>query len=206
MNASPTKACFYILQQTLKIKNMKNALKKIGLYSSLAAITFSSTGCMGSWALTTGLYNWNNSVSDKYINNAIFWILNIIPVYSGAIFIDAVILNFIEFWSGSNPIAMNEGEVETQYLVQNGEKIEMIATKNQFEIKNLNTGKSEKLVFTTENQTWNLEKEGELIALVQIIDNGTKVKLYNGSNAVILDNTNLAFNEMMNSANLAMVD
>lgn len=49
----------------------------------------------------------------------IFLVFCAIRVYSFAVFVDAVILNLIEFWTGSNPISMNEGDIEIQYKKRN---------------------------------------------------------------------------------------
>ena len=82
---------------------MKKRLLKT---TTLALAVAMSTACMGSFALTKKLYAWNDTVTgNKIINNVIFWGLNIIPVYEFAVFGDAVILNLIEFWTGSNLLA-----------------------------------------------------------------------------------------------------
>lgn len=66
------------------------------------AVATTTAGCMGSFALTKGLYAWNDSVTgNKIINNVIFWGLAILPVYELAVFGDVVILNTIEFWTGT---------------------------------------------------------------------------------------------------------
>src|SRR5690625_1601739 len=92
------------------------------------------------------LNNYNESVTnEKFLNNLIFWGLNIVPVYPLFMLGDVIIFNVIEFWSGSNPIAMKEGEVESQILVKDGKTYQMIATKNKMEITVIegdNEGKS----------------------------------------------------------------
>ena len=71
-------------------------------------LLFSS--CLGSFSAFNNLKDWNQGVSDsKFVNNLVFWGLNIIPVYGLFFLGDAIIFNVIEFWSGSNPIAMEEG-------------------------------------------------------------------------------------------------
>jgi hypothetical protein len=61
-----------------------------------------SAGCFGKFQLTRTLYDINQSVEDKYVRSAVTWLL-LIP-YGIAGFLDFVVFNLIEFWSGENPI------------------------------------------------------------------------------------------------------
>ena len=96
-------------------------------------LLFSS--CLGSFSAFNNLKEWNQGVSDsKFVNNLVFWGLNIIPVYGLFFLGDTVIFNVIEFWSGSNPIAMEEGDEELQMVEKDGNTFEMIATKNRIQV------------------------------------------------------------------------
>ncbi len=80
-------------------------MKRVARTLTLSLVVLVAAGCMGSFVLTRKLYAWNESFTDsKMVNNLVFWGLNILPVYSLAVAGDAVILNLIEFWSGSNPL------------------------------------------------------------------------------------------------------
>jgi len=136
------------------------------------------------------LKDWNQEVSEsRFVNNLIFWGLNIIPVY-GLFFVgDAIIFNVIEFWSGSNPIAMNDGDSETQIVERDGNTFEMIATKNRMEITVLDgpkKGKKVDLVYRPHEKSWNAVKpNGEIIKLssfkegfyIVYMPNGEEVKI-----------------------------
>ncbi len=65
------------------------------------------TGCYGSFQLVQKVYKWNGTFGDKWVNELGFLVLTIVPVYGLSAFIDAVLLNSIEFWSGKNPMASN---------------------------------------------------------------------------------------------------
>lgn len=112
-----------------------NTIKKtlsILLASSVLSI---STGCFGEFALVRKVYDWNDSVTDnKFLKSLLFYGLNIIPVYGVAAFGDFIIFNLIEFWDGSNPISMNDGDFERQTIPHEGEEFIVEATKNQFMI------------------------------------------------------------------------
>lgn len=70
----------------------------------LAALV-SASGCYGQFALTRKLYTWNGSFGSKFLSTLLMWVMMIIPVYEVVGLIDLWILNLIEFWTGSNPLA-----------------------------------------------------------------------------------------------------
>lgn len=164
-------------------------MKKLIACSFLSlSLLFSS--CLGSFSAFNHLKDWNQGVSDsRFVNNLIFWGLNIIPVY-GLFFVgDAIIFNVIEFWSGSNPIAMKDGESEVQIVEREGNTFEMIATKNRMEITVLEgpkKGKKVDLVYRPHEKSWNAVKpNGEIIKLssfkegfyIVYMPNGEEVKI-----------------------------
>lgn len=80
--------------------------------------------------------DWNQGVSNKFVNELIFLAFHIVPVYEIAYLADALVLNSIEFWSGSNPTA-SIGEVKTvqgengEYLVKTNENGYTITKKEK---------------------------------------------------------------------------
>ncbi len=73
------------------------------------AAALASTGCWGGFNLTGVLYNFNDGVSSsKWVKWLVFLVLIIIPVYGITIFLDAIIFNTIEFYTGSNPVNKSE--------------------------------------------------------------------------------------------------
>ena len=87
--------------------------------------------------LTQKLYNWNGTLGNKYINNFAFWILSWVGVYGAAVSIDYIFLNTVEFWTGSNPVAMAPGETEVQYATVDGHQFRMTAQQNYFSVEEL---------------------------------------------------------------------
>lgn len=84
---------------------MKNLFKQIIVVVLVASMAIMSVGCYGSFNLTKKVYNWNGSMEGKWVQELVFLVLNIVPVYGVAVWIDVVILNTIEFWTGNNPMA-----------------------------------------------------------------------------------------------------
>lgn len=138
-------------------------------------MTLLSTSCLGSFSAFNSLRDWNDGVTDnKFLDNLIFWALNIVPVYGLFIAGDVLFFNVLEFWTGDNPIAMADDEIETQYAKVNGEDVKMTATKNKFSIEILSgekEGETLEMVYTPENKTWNaVDENGELIKLASMKD------------------------------------
>jgi hypothetical protein len=121
-----------------------------------------TSSCMGSWGLTKGLYQWNeDATGNRFVDNLIFWVLGF--VYAATISIDFLILNLIEFWTGSNPIGMAPGEMEEQEVSVNGANYHMQATQNQMVITALTgekAGHVETYVYKPELKTWMVSVNG----------------------------------------------
>lgn len=77
------------------------------------------TGCWGSFSLTGKIYDWNGSFGSKWASWAVFLVFIIIPVYGTLLFLDAIIFNTIEFFSGNNPIKRSADLGNGQRMVFN---------------------------------------------------------------------------------------
>ena len=141
------------------------------------------SSCIGSFKLWSGLKEWNQGIGNKFVNELVFIALNIVPVYSVAYFADVVVLNTIEFWTGSNPVASNEvKEVEGEhgnYLVASNE--------NGYTITNKEDNQSLDLVYNKENKSWNAVTESENFELVKMNDDGTAtINMQNGTSMTVV--------------------
>lgn len=92
----------------------------VGVLALFIAIT--GMNCYGGFMATRKIYNWNGTLGNKWVKTIVMWALVIIPVYPIASLADIVILNTLEFWTGSNPLAMKAGEVETQLVRRDGKE------------------------------------------------------------------------------------
>lgn len=160
-------------------------MKKTKIIVFLLAASLLSNNCLGSYSAFNNLREWNESVSNnKFVNNLLFWGLWIVPVYEIFILGDTLIFNVVEFWSGSNPIAMKDGQVETQTVVANGSTYKLTATKNKMNIaviKGKDAGHSVEMIYNPKDQSWNAKKpNGELIKLSSMKDGFYMVYLPNG--------------------------
>ena len=153
---------------------MKKTFKLTALLLS-ATIMFSS--CIGSFQLTNKVFKMNNNIGDKWVNELVFAACCILPVYEITLFVDAIVFNTIEFWSGKKVLA-NAGEKK---VVKNseGKNVEITAMENGY---NLTDGVSSmNLVFDEETQIWSAEYNNQTTQLMKFVDdNNAQLFLLNG--------------------------
>jgi hypothetical protein len=172
-------------------------MKKIRVLSLVACLMAASllcNSCYGPFRLTVKLHSWNGTVGDKWANTLVFFAFSIIPVYAVTVFLDALIFNSIEFWGGTNPVAMNEGESETK-IVNSGNKVYSItAMKNRFLIEQLegpHTGNIAEILFQPEDRSCYLIYQGEKTKLAEYGNSSSgedRVKLFLPDGGVITMN------------------
>lgn len=140
-------------------------MKKILFGAAALSIMITQTGCFGSFGLVKTIYEANDNASDnKIVKTLLMYVLMIVPVYQVAGFLDIVVFNLIEFWSGSNPIAMEAGEMEEQLMTIKGETYKVTATQNKMSFVKLTNGEAidmGAMTFDTDDNSWNFEKDGE---------------------------------------------
>ncbi|MCC6550810.1 MAG: DUF3332 family protein, partial [Ignavibacteriaceae bacterium] len=77
---------------------------------------------------------------------------------------DLLIFNTIEFWTGKNPVAMNENEKETQYVSTDGSVYRITATQNRFDIVKISgdqtQGETASLWFDEQAGKWYISQDG----------------------------------------------
>ncbi|SRR5690606_15404593 len=164
-------------------------MKRIAIASILAcSILF--TSCLGSFSAFNNLKDWNQGATDsKFLDNLIFWGLNIVPVYPLFFLGDALIFNVIEFWSGSNPVAMKPGETEVQ-MVEHGENtFRLVASQNRMEVvvvEGPKKGEKIDMVYRPDEKSWNaIRPNGEVIKLSSFEEGFYMVHMPNGERVKI---------------------
>ena len=71
----------------------------------LVSLALVQTSCIGRFAVSGKVRKFNLEVTqDKWGREIVFLILYIIPIYPLAGLIDILIINSIEFWTGTNPV------------------------------------------------------------------------------------------------------
>ena len=91
--------------------------------TGMLAASLLVSGCTGTFQLTRKVYQFHRSQSDKWMDEILFLVVAILPVYSLATLADAVVFNSIEFWTGNNPIqSASEGRQEQRRTVRAGDQ------------------------------------------------------------------------------------
>jgi hypothetical protein len=84
------------------------SLRRTAVLALVGAGLVTSSACFGSFNLTRKVYGFNQTVSeDKWVKEVVFLAFTIVPIYSVAAGIDALIINSIEFWTGENPVVVS---------------------------------------------------------------------------------------------------
>lgn len=160
---------------------MKKKYLSVAILLTVAAsLTF--TSCIGSFSLTNKLLSWNRNISNKFVNEVVFFAFWVIPVYEVSALADMVVINSIEFWSGNNPVAAGTKVIDGEngrYLVDCDGKGYTITSQAD--------GSSVRLDFDAPTQTWSvLTADGESYPFMTFVDDShVKVPAADGSYTVV---------------------
>lgn len=139
--------------------------KKLAVALSLILVTsISFQSCIGSFSLTNKVLNWNKQVSNKFVNELVFFAFWILPVYEVTAAADLLVINSIEFWSGNKPLEANNEVIKTDqgdYLLTRHESGYNITSPD---------GELLKFDFDKESQTWSFTKDNSKTDFLRFID------------------------------------
>lgn len=139
------------------------------------------TSCIGSFNLTNKLLSWNKSIGNKFVNELVFIAFWILPVYEISGLADIVVLNSIEFWSGSNPVAQG-----TRYINGNDGRYKVVCDATGYTITSENDGTVTRLDFNADTRSWSTTIDGqEVIFLTYVDDTHVKLPAPDGSYRII---------------------
>jgi hypothetical protein len=159
-------------------------MKKISLSAAcvLLAGSFLCSSCIGSFSLFNKYEKWQcNMTSNKYVNGIVGLILQPI-VGSICLTVDALVLNTIEFWTGSNPMAVNK--VQT-VKGQDGRYYAVKTLKNGYEVKAPN-GEITLFIHDAKTETWSISQNGVTKEIIRFNADGTiQASLQNGEKLTV---------------------
>ncbi len=141
---------------------MKRSFVNIVSSILIAVLLTTAFGCYGSFQLINKVYKFNGGLGSKFVNELGFLVMVIVPVYGVAGFVDAVVLNTIEFWTGTNPMAQNNG---TRTISLPEGNLTMNNTDGTYEFKQVVNGKVECVrVETHSGVTVAYDQSGKILA------------------------------------------
>ena len=141
----------------------------------MASTVLVTTGCFGKFSLVRKVYEFNDSLGGddmpgKFVKTLVMWAMYVIPIYELSTFVDLIILNLIEFWTGTNPLAMHEGQIETQIVKKDGVEYIITATYNKFEVTQLTgakKGTTQSISFNPTELAWYNTTNGDNNKIIQ---------------------------------------
>ena len=150
---------------------MKRISLKVAACMLSASLLFSSC-FIGKYALWNKYINWQTHMTGiKFINAIVGFIL--VPIVgSVCTLVDVLVLNTVEFWSGSNPVQANIGKTQ-QVMGKDGQYYAVTTLKNGYEVKAPN-GEVTYFLHNDENDSWSVEQNGVSKELFR----------YNGDNTI----------------------
>lgn len=143
-------------------------MKKIKLSVSailIAGCSLVFSSCIGNFALTKSVIDWNQGLGKKFVNELVFVAFWILPVYEVTALADLLVLNSIEFWTGNNPLSASVKVIDTEqgryFIACDGKG---------YTITHEKSGHETRLNFQAETQTWSIKKNGEDFPFMTFID------------------------------------
>ena len=134
---------------------MKTKLQYGILALALGSLSLSS--CIGSFGLFNSVLKWNKGLcKSKFVNEIVFIVIS--PFYALCGVADFLVLNSIEFWTGSNPINVAEGQVK-DVMGQDGRLYAVKTLKNGYEITDPD-GKKSYYTYDKKTEIWSVTANG----------------------------------------------
>ena len=149
--------------------------KNFKLVAVLLSVSLMLSSCIGSFNLTNKIKDWNEGLGNKFVNELVFIGMHIIPVYPISIMADAIVLNSVEFWTGSSPLAKKENSTK---IVKNqkGEDVAITSCADGYVISGAN--EELKLQFNEVDNSWSVACNGEVTKLLTIDAANNQAELY----------------------------
>ena len=169
--------------------------KNFKLVAVLLSMSLMLSSCIGSFNLTNKVKDWNEGLGNKFVNELVFIGMHIIPVYPLTLMADGIVLNTIEFWTGSSAISKKENGTK---IVKNqkGENVAVTSCADGYVISN---GAEElKLQFNEADNSWSVEYNNTVNKLISIDGDNAQLYMLNGETMnVTLDEAGVAMARQM---------
>ena len=154
----------------------------IGVAVALLAGSVMCSSCIGSYRLFNKYEKWQcNMTNNKYVNGIVGLLIEwiVAPV---CLLVDTVVLNTIEFWSGTNPMSAG---TTTTVKGQDGRLYTVKVLKDGYEVK-APTGEITLFIHDDANDSWSMEQNGVTKEIFRFNTDGTiQASLKNGEKLVV---------------------
>ena len=135
-------------------------IKQIKVSALFLAATLLTTSCVGSFSLFNRVAKWNtHATGSKFLNEIIFILIS--PAYAVCGVADLLVLNTVEFWSGSNPMAQKVGTTQ-EVLGKDGRYYAVTTLSDGYEVK-CPDGETIRFVYDRTTDSWSQVQDGRSI-------------------------------------------
>ena len=134
------------------------------------AATLLTSSCVGSFSLFNRVAKWNtHATSSKFLNELIFILIS--PAYAVCGVADLLVLNTIEFWSGSNPVAQKVGTTQ-QVTGKDGLIYAVTTLRDGYEVKSPK-GEVIRFIYDKKTNSWSQQQDGKQTEIFRFNSDGT---------------------------------
>lgn len=165
---------------------MNRVLKLVSMALIMALLSVSFFGCYGNFAATRKVYQFNGTFGDKWLNSIMTNVLLYVLVYEVAVVADLVAFNLVEFWTGSNPMAMAPGEEVIKYAHENGSDLEITIRQNEVIVKNINTGEDLELSYKPFEKAWYYRGDEGMVKIATLSQDKLALHGPDGKDKIVL--------------------
>lgn len=140
---------------------MKKTSYLVAALLMLAAAPTLTSCFVGSYSCLNKMWEWNNNLTgNKYLNAILAYVLAPFEFTIGG-FLDPLIFNTIEFWTGSNPMAA------TQIVTGQDGLLYAVAPNGQggYTVTCQQTGQQMEYIFDQQNRAWSAAFDGMNVKL-----------------------------------------
>ena len=152
-------------------------MKKTSIIAGFCATALLTSSCVGSFGLFNKIVKWEGQCTNSKIANEIIFVL-LTPVNAICGVADFFVVNAIEFWSGSNPMAQNNGKTQT-VTGEDGKLYAVKTLRNGYEVTNPD-GEKVRYIHNRKDNSWSIEQNGKKSEIFHYNDDGTIEALING--------------------------
>ena len=151
------------------------------------SVVTTQTACIGSFSLSKGVLDWNNSLGNKFVNWIVFFAFAAVQVYTISLFLDAFVFNSLEFWTGRNPVAGNEN-VEKTRRVALDDGFELLYNRvsaDEMTVTIIEHGVVKQTLSMTMLEDGMIVRDGEGVVIARIQERDGEVEIFNALDEVL---------------------
>ena len=152
---------------------MKKLNLKVAVILLAGSCLFSS--CIGSFSLFNKYAKWQRTMTNnKFVNAIVGFFLGSV-CYPVTLFIDSLVLNTIEFWSGDNPMASNVGKTQ-KVTGQDGRIYAVKTLKNGYEVT-APDGNVTLFTYNKAENSWSMSQNGQTREIFRFTEDGKSIRM-----------------------------